>query len=239
MIDGMAQQTVAPPSQPPAHRAPGRGAPFWVGVVLIVAGLAVLGYVGWQFFGTNVVSHRKQQALIDRTHRAWSQGQSTSIKGRGVQLKGAEALIRIPRFGSDYVVPVQRGVGDDVLAEGFGHFTQSAGPGQVGNYALAAHRVTHGEPLRNMPDLRPGDKVIVETRKRTYTYRLDTDPNRLIVPFTSIWVISPLPTNPQPGGVQPAQRAGQRLITLTTCSELFHTDNRMIAFGHLVGSRPS
>jgi sortase A len=34
--------------------------------------------------------------------------------------------------------------------------------------------------------------------------------------------------------VQPAQRPGQRLITLTTCSELFHTDNRMIAFGHLV-----
>ena len=27
---------------------------------------------------------------------------------------------------------------------------------------------------------------------------------------------------------------GQRLITLTTCSEIFHTDDRMIAFGHLV-----
>jgi sortase A len=235
----MAQQTVAPTSQTPAHKASRRGAPFWVGVVLIAAGLAVLGYVGWQFFGTNVVSHHKQQQLVDQTHRAWSQGQSTSIKGKGVQLKGAEALIRIPRFGKDYVVPVQRGVGDQVLAEGFGHFTRSAGPGQVGNYALAAHRVTHGEPLRNMPELRPGDKVVVETQKRTYTYRLDTDPNRLIVPFTSIWVISPLPANPQQGGVQPVQRPGQRLITLTTCSELFHTDNRMIAFGHLVGSRPS
>ena len=235
----MAQQTVAPTSQTPAQKASGRGAAFWVGVVLITAGVVVLGYVGWQFFGTNVVSHHKQQQLVDQTRRAWSQGQSTSIKGNGVQLKGAEALIRIPRFGEDYVMPVQRGVGDQVLAEGFGHFTQSAAPGQVGNYALAAHRVTHGEPLRNMPELRPGDKVVVETQKRTYTYRLDTDPNRLIVPFTSIWVISPLPANPQPGGVQPAQRGGQRLITLTTCSELFHTDNRMIAFGHLIGSRPS
>jgi sortase A len=36
--------------------------------------------------------------------------------------------------------------------------------------------------------------------------------------------------------VQPRQQAGQRLITLTTCSELFHTDNRMIAFGHLVST---
>jgi sortase A len=238
MIGGMAQETVAPETPTPSERTRRRRAPFWVGVALILAGLAVLGYVAWQFFGTNVVSHRKQQHLIEQTRRAWSQGASTTIKGKGLQLQGAEALIRIPRFGKDYVVPVQAGVGYKVLAEGFGHFSQSAYPGQVGNYALAGHRVTHGEPLRDMPDLRPGDKVIVETRYRTYTYRLDTDPNKLIVPFTSIWVIRPLPTNPQ-GGVEPPQRPGQRLITLTTCSELFHTDDRMIAFGHLVSSRPS
>ena len=235
----MAQQTVPPSSQTPAAQARRRGAPFWTGVVLIVAGLAVLCYVGWQFFGTTAVAHRKQQQLIEQTRRAWAQDPSTSIKGKGRQLQGAEALIRIPRFGKDYLVPVQRGVGDEVLSEGLGHFRQSAGPGQVGNFALAGHRITHGQPLRNMPELRPGDKVIVETRYRTYTYRIDTDPNRLIVPFTAIWVITPLPANPQQGGVQPAQRPGQRLITLTTCSELFHTDNRMIAFGHLVGSRAS
>ena len=48
-------------------------------------------------------------------------------------------------------------------------------------------------------------------------------------------MIDRLPKNPR-GGVEPAQRAGQRLITLTTCAELFHTDNRMIAFGHLVSA---
>ena len=88
-----------------------------------------------------------------------------------------------------------------------------------------------------MPELRPGDTVEVETRRATYTYRLDTDPNKLIVTFADVWVIDALPTNPR-GGVQPAQRAGQRLITLTTCAELFHTDNRMIAFGHLVRTTP-
>jgi sortase A len=75
--------------------------------------------------------------------------------------------------------------------------------------------------------------VIVETRDAIHTYRLDTNPNDLIVTFEDIWVVDPLPTNPD-GGVQPRQEPGQRLITLTTCSELFHTDNRMIAFGHLV-----
>jgi len=50
-------------------------------------------------------------------------------------------------------------------------------------------------------------------------------------------VIDPVPSNPG-GGVEPPQEKGQRLITLTTCSELFHTDNRMIAFGHLVETEP-
>jgi sortase A len=32
--------------------------------------------------------------------------------------------------------------------------------------------------------------------------------------------------------VQPGD--GRRLVTLVTCAELFHTDDRMVAFGHLV-----
>ena len=38
--------------------------------------------------------------------------------------------------------------------------------------------------------------------------------------------------------MEPEQKAGQRLITLTTCSELFHTDNRLVAFGVLVDREP-
>jgi len=226
----MAQQTLDPPAAEPRQR---RGATFWVGVALLVSGAGVLAYVAWQFFGTNLVAHQRQRQIVARTETIWA------AKGKhaaAASLHGAQALVRIPRFGRDYVVPVQQGVGDTVLAEGFGHFDGTARPGQVGNYAIAAHRVTHGEPLRGMPSLRPGDKVVVETRRRTFTYRLDTFPTQLIVTFNDIWVISPLPRNPR-GGVQPVQAPGQRLITLTTCSELFHTDNRMIAFGHLVSSR--
>jgi sortase A len=232
----MATQTLDRPPATPRRR---RGAPFWIGVALVLAGLVLLGYVGWQFFGTNVVSHRKQQQIIEQTEREWSQGSSGTgtATGNGDRLEGAQALVRIPRLGRDYVVPVQAGVSPDVLAEGFGHFAGSVGPGRVGNYAIAGHRVTHGEPLREMPSLRPGDKVVVETRNRTYTYQLDTDPNDLVVTFNDVWVIAKQPRNPD-GGVQPAQRPGQKLITLTTCAELFHTDNRMIVFGHLVGTAP-
>jgi sortase A len=213
----------------------------WLGVLMLVAGLALLGYVGWQFWGSNWTSHRQQQAVTQNLEKEWHAPAAAQkrLEPQYVPKGEASALIRIPAFGKKYVVPVLEGTSQDVLAKGYGHFTGTAHPGEIGNYALAAHRVTHGEPLRRMPDLRPGDKVIVETVSDTYTYRLDTNPNDLVVPFTGIWVLAPDPTNPAQGGVQPAQRPGQRLITLTTCSELFHTDNRMIAFGHLVSTTPT
>jgi sortase A len=65
---------------------------------------------------------------------------------------------------------------------------------------------------------------------------LDTDPNDLVAPFTAGWVVQPFPVNPE-GGVGPAPTHGRRLITLTTCSEMFHTDDRMVAFGHLSSVR--
>lgn len=223
-----------------------RGVRLYVGIVLILAGLSMLGYVAWQMFGTNIVSRQEQQRIVEELTDEWAgqgrvPGESSTSKGQPpakVDLGGASALIRIPAFGEDYVVPVLEGIGDDELSSGYGHFPETADPGEPGNYALAAHRITHGEPLRDMPKLRPGDEILVETRDAIHTYVLDTNPNDLIVTFNDGWVIDPVPSNPR-GGVQPpSQEPGQRLITLTTCSELFHTDNRMIAFGHLVETEP-
>ena len=101
---------------------------------------------------------------------------------------------------------------------------------------VAAHRITHGEPLRDMPSLRAGDTVLVETRDTVYTYELDTDPNDLVVDLHADWVLDARPVNPDPRGVQAGP--GSRLITLLTCAELFHTENRMVAFGHLLRKHP-
>ena len=212
----------------------------WLGLLLIAVGLGLLGYVAWQFWGTNWVSHRAQERIVTDVRRDWDEPATGASRDDAVRVPegAATALVRIPRFGDDYVMPVLEGTSDDVLAAGFGHFADTAGPGEKGNYALAAHRVTHGEPLRRMPDLQAGDEVIIETRTTTYTYELTSGGDDLVVPFTAGWVVDPLPTNPEEGGVQPAQEPGQRLITLTTCSEIFHTDNRMVAFGVLKDRQP-
>src|SRR6188472_4677641 len=97
-----------------------RGAAFYVGLGLVLAGLALLGYVAWQFLGTNVVSERKQRSLVEKTEQTWRTAPTGDRATSGAELPGtADALIRIPRFGRDYVMPVQEGVSDSVLAEGF------------------------------------------------------------------------------------------------------------------------
>ena len=102
---------------------------------------------------------------------------------------------------------------------------------------VAGHRITHGEPLRDLPELEVGDEVVVETATATYTYALTTGGDDLEVPFTTSWVLDPIPVNPDPDGVQPT--GGPALMTLTTCAELFHTDERLVTFAALVDSQPT
>jgi sortase A len=222
----------------PLHRR----ASATVGLAMVLVAVLVGAWFGWQTVGTNVVAHRAQDHEVSRTVGRWDQATvaaATTLEHepRPRPASGTEpAVIRIPRFGTSYAVPIHPGVTDEVLARGFGHFKVSAAPGGWGNYALAAHRVTHGEPLRHVLDLRPGDKVSVTTRHWTYVYRLDTDPRRLTVTRDGVWVVDFHPINPDPHGVNPTTHL--RLLTLVTCAELFHTDDRTVVFGHLVRATP-
>lgn len=206
-----------------------RPALFYVGLVMILAGLIILAWLAWQFWGTNWQSHKRQAKVSEELSQAWSTGQD-SVK---TEFGEATAIIHIPRFGKDYAMPVLEGSTDEVLAAGLGHMEDTADAGQKGNYAVAGHRVTHGEPFARFPELKTGDLVYVETRTATYTYELDNGGTDLILPFTATWVLDSQPVNPS-GGVQPPADSGEELITLLTCSEIFHTDNRSVIFGHLV-----
>ena len=219
----------------------GAGAPrrkrisFWLGCGLIAAGLAILCWVAWQFWGTNWQSHKRQDQVRQAIQSGWGDGQDVVRTDFG----NASAILHVPRFGKDYAIPVLEGSSDEVLAAGVGHMEDTGEAGQAGNYVLAGHRVTHGEPFADFPELRKGDKVIVETRAATYTYVLDTGGEDLIIPFTQTWVLDPTPVNPRTGGPQPPADAGDHLLTLLTCSEIFHTDNRSVVFGHLVDTTPT
>ena len=200
------------------------------GLALITVGAIVLGWLAWQFWGTNWVSKGRQADVVSALEKDWGDGKVVAATDFG----RATGILRIPRFGADYEVPILAGSTDEVLAAGVGHMEDTADVGERGNYALAAHRVTHGEPFADFPKLQAGDLVHIETVDAVYTYELETSGMELIVPFTASWVLDAFPVNPDPAGTTAPGEPGDRLITLLTCSEIFHTDNRSVVFGHLV-----
>ena len=215
----------------PRARPRWRMSPLTVlGVLLLASGLACLGWVAYQYFGTNVVSERAFRAEREQLKTTWSEQQQTDPAGRVAPstIPGdAIGLLRIPAFGAAYEIPILNGTRLDVLERGVGHYASTARPGQIGNFALAGHRVTHGQPFARLLELEVGDQIVVETRQAVYTYVLDAAPRQLTVKDTDTWVIDPVPGRPDAKPTEP-------LITLTTCQDLFHSPDRSIGFGHLV-----
>ena len=217
---------------------PRRRSPFTVlGVVLLVLGLSCLGYVGYQYVGTNVVADRAFDSGSEGLRQRWqsasptpSASASPSPEEAGPLPGRATALLRIPAFGADYEIPVLEGTDLDILQEGVGHYPGTAEAGQVGNFALAGHRVTHGQPFRRLLELEPGDQVVVETVSAIYTYVMDRAPGSLTVVDTATWVLDPVPG-------EPAAEPTKALITLTTCQDLVRSADRSVGFGHLQSTR--
>ena len=170
-----------------------------LGIGLLVAGLACLGWVGFQYFGTNVVSERAFESETEQLRAKWNEQDRSDPKGgkqASVVPGDAIALLRIPAFGDDYEIPILNGTDLSILSKGVGHYSSTAAPGQIGNFAIAGHRVTHGQPFAHLLDLKQGDEIIVETREAIYTYVLDDSPRQLTVKDTDTWVIDPVPGQP-------------------------------------------
>ncbi|MFI7338415.1 class E sortase [Streptomyces sp. NPDC050085] len=141
----------------------------------------------------------------------------------------AYAIISIPRLGLR--APVAQGISKpNVLNHGYvGHYPGTAQPGGAGNFALAGHRNTHGEPFRYINRLRRGDTVTVETKSATYTYVVDKSLAQTSA--SDGGVIRPVPRSrvvPSAGYSAPGY-----YITLTTCTPEFTSRYRLVVWGKL------
>ncbi|WP_237551113.1 class E sortase [Streptomyces sp. SID5614] len=146
----------------------------------------------------------------------------------------AYAVLRIPRIG--LTAPVAEGTSKGgVLDRGYvGHYTRTAQAGQAGNFALAGHRNTHGEPFRRIDRLRSGDRITVETRDAVYTYTVGKRLART-APSDS-GVIAPVPRSnitTSAGYSEPGY-----YLTLTTCTPEFSSRYRLVVWGQLTAMRP-
>jgi sortase A len=202
------------------------------GEILITAGLIVLLFVAYELVWTNFESDRHTDQVSNSLRGQWADppvsghgsgnvGSSTFVKGKGF------AFLHIPALGKHWSSPVVQGVSLPDLSRGVGHYPKTALPGEVGNFAVAGHRATNGQPFAYLDKVHPGDVVVAETRTMWFTYVVD---RTKIVSPDSFWVLDPVPGHPN-------QQPTQPLLTLTTCNPRWGSTGRLIVFGHLEEAR--
>lgn len=205
-----------------------------VGEIFITAGLLVFLFLGWQLWLNDIIVGDQQNHVAADLAKSWDEG-NTSTSQESVTPNYGEpaisakpatdatfAVMYVPRFGSDWVREIAEGIGvNDVLnTRRIGHYPSTQLPGELGNVALAAHRLTYGAPFRDIDQLRLGDKLYLKTKDGYYIYSFR---NLEYVSPSGVGVLDPVPQRP---GVA----ATQRVLTIMSCNPKFSVAERIIAY---------
>lgn len=234
--------------RPGRHRATSRWKMAALSVAIditLTAAVLCAAFVLWLVWWTDVqASHAQQQAVaefrqqaterlspaVEQPEPATPADEPDPQEPRRPEYGEVFGILRVPRWGKEYQVPIASGSGRDVLDLGYvAHYDTTAMPGQVGNFAISAHRLSYGAPFRNIEQLVSGDTVVVETADRVYTYEV-TD--HYVVTPDRVDVIAPVPGRP---GAEPTEK----ILTMTTCHPLYYDHERWITHAVLVDEEPA
>ncbi|NEB86460.1 class E sortase [Streptomyces anulatus] len=209
----------------------------------ITAGALIILFVVYFLFWTGVKAADAAEGEIDTLRSQWAREPVAQAPPPGSAAPSPSAApvpapyrdgkpfatMRIPRFGADWEWPVLENTAVGTLKKGLGHYSGTARPGETGNFAVAGHRRTYGDPFKDFPELRPGDAVVVNDGTTWFTYRIAKKPYRTVPTDTA--VVDPVPRGSGFDG------AG-RYLTLTTCEPEWGSSHRLIAWAHLDATRP-
>jgi sortase A len=200
-----------------------------LGSSLIILGLLMFLFVGYQLWGTGIEEAQSQNKLENRfsdiavtTSAAPSASEppvvTTVAPNKPIVINEGDpiAIIDMPTIGvTKYVVA---GVQTADLKKGPGHYPATPFPGELGNASIAGHRTTYGEPFRHLDDLSIGDPIIItDLMGRKFTYLVS---NQQVVEATDSWVVAT--TDPT-----------KAILTLTTCHPEFSAKQRLILSAEL------
>lgn len=212
------------------------------GETLVTAGLFVLLFLGWHVWFNDIVQGAAQDKAAAALSNTWanaptgttefdraagtSDGAISEVPPPVVASPGdtnSFATVLVPRFGARYERTVAEGVDVEKVLNnnvtGIGRYPDTALLGQVGNFAVAAHRTTYGAPFGDVDKLRIGDRIYVETEEGWYVYRFR---NIEYVFPTEVSVLNPVP--------QLQIDAKDRILTMTTCHPKLSAAERLIAY---------
>lgn len=214
------------------------------GELFITAGVLVFLFLGWQLWLNDLIVGADQNTAGAALAKGWDaappshQHSSTPDTNFGdpvVAIAPGDAVkfavMYVPRFGPDYARSISEGVETQKVLDknGIGHYPGTQMPGQVGNFAVAAHRTTHGAPFKPLASLQVGDKIYVQTQDGYYTYVFR---GLEYVRPTGVGVLDPVP---QFSGIAPTDR----ILTMTSCNPMFSAAERIIAYAALESWQPT
>lgn len=199
-------------------------------VISLACGLGLAGCAGYQIWAPGAAG--AQSRLIGGLEHQWHERPGAGRASRPVPLTVGKpfAVLRVPAFGRRWRFAIVEGTSLAQLAEGPGHVPGTQLPGRPGNFAVAAHDITAGNPFLHLGSLRDGDGVLVTTVNGTYRYRVLST---RVVRYTDAGVLDPVPG-------QPGRRPARPFITLITCTPvtLSFTPWRIVVTGVLTGTSP-
>lgn len=233
-----------------------------IGELLLTFGVIALLFVTWQMWLSGLIGSSANYAAARDLEQQWEAAPSASAPAATTAPSldpstpapddaaivqdpaTADPIVRpeaarreifgimyVPRFDPNYAVSIAGGVsgGASMAPAGIGHYPGTQMPGEIGNAAFAAHRTGYdGWPFYRIADLRPGDAIIIGTQDGWYTYRFR---NFEYVKPSGVGVLDTVPQ-----GV--TAEAGARYITLTSCSPVHTTLERIIAYGSFESFTP-
>ena len=234
-----------PPAGPPRHvvRRRRSATATTIGVtgdLLLTAGVLVLAFLGWQLYLNNDIEGGQHQAAANALNQSWAAGDggkqvgTVTKPGQGApsadvavyqgtpQRAQVFATLIIPKFGPAWQRIIAEGTDASVLSKyGIGHYTGTALPGELGNFAIASHRDIDGAAFQNIDLLDVGDSMYIETQDGWYRYVFRS---HTVVPATAYQAVAAVPFAPD-------LAPDDRYLTLTTCSPKWTSTERLIVYG--------
>jgi sortase A len=159
-----------------------------VELVLLIAGVAVIGFAAVMYVGGRIYSrlaverfhagsssqvgggHSRLKSVTEVDYSLWSPKRIGQYKALLAEDFGEPlAVLRVDKIHLE--VPVFEGTSDRVLDRGAGRIEGTARIGEPGNVGIAGHRDGF---FRGLKDIGIGDTMVVETTSGTQTYEIDS-----------------------------------------------------------------
>jgi sortase A len=219
------------------------------GEMLITAGVIMGLFLAWYLVWNDTIQGQRQKESAITLSQEWRSDEPIQVESElaeptvmpsdeepPVMQSPASgdvfALLYVPRFGPEYVRKIAEGVDVETVLNsrtlGVGRYPQSNQLGEVGNFALAAHRNGWGASFGSIGELRIGDRIYVEVSKGWHSYAFR---NLEYVWASEVQVLNSFPR-------LKVEATGSRVITLTSCHPKFSDAERIIAYGVYDGWYP-